>query len=103
MQINEKTMAIGGWGYIQIFEIEKPQTYLKIIKVHATVMKMLTIFDHTILLCAESNGYVELIDLQKGIQAKCLQIEGCSDCTQINDVAQINQNDFLLATKQGLY
>jgi hypothetical protein len=93
-------MAIGGWGYIQIFEIEKPQTYLKIIKVHATVMKMLTIFDHTILLCAESKGYVELIDLQKGIKAKCLQIE---DCTQINDVAQINQNDFLLATKQGLY
>jgi len=36
---------------------------------------MMTIFDHNILLCTESNGYVELIDLKKGVQAKHIQIE----------------------------
>ena len=68
-------MAVGGWGFIQIFEINNPQSYLQIFKTWGTVFKMMTIFDHKILLCTESNGYVELIDLKKGVQAKHIQIE----------------------------
>ena len=45
---------------------------------------MMTIFDHTVLLCVEMNGYIEIIDLKTKYQAKHSKIEICS---QINDIA----------------
>jgi hypothetical protein len=45
---------------------------------------MITIFDHTVLLCVEMDGYIEIIDLKTKSQAKHIKIE---NCTQINDIA----------------
>ncbi len=45
---------------------------------------MMTIFDHTVLLCVEMDGYIEIIDLKTKTQTKHIKIE---ICPQINDIA----------------
>jgi len=45
---------------------------------------MMTIFDHTVLLCVEMDGYIEIIDLKTKTQTKQIKIE---ICPQINDIA----------------
>ena len=68
-------MAVAGWGYIQIFDVRYPQTYITIFKTWSTVFKMKTILEGTVLLCFEMEGYIEIIDLKTNLQVKHLKID----------------------------
>jgi hypothetical protein len=57
-------MAVAGWGYLQIFDIKQPWTYITMFKTWSTVFKMINIFDEgSVLMCLEMEGYIEIIDL----------------------------------------